>query len=209
MSARSGRAAERRHLLASFAVFGGFWGAWVAVLPDVRERSGLSDGQLGLALGAIAVAAVPTMQLAGRLVDRSGPRRLVPAALGAFAAVTAVLGQARGAGSLLVGLVLLGSVTGVLDVSINTATAAWERLESDTLMPPLTAASPSACSAGPRSPGSPATPGRALPPSSPRWPPSCWPPRCARRRTASSRCARTSRPAGEAASGRCSPGSAS
>ena len=125
---------EKRGLLVAFAVFGIFWGSWAAVLPDVRSRSGLSDGQLGLALAAIAVAAVPAMPLAGRLMDRYGARRLLPGALLAFAVTTALLGLAVSPLALVGGLVLLGAVTGGLDVFANAATAAWERVEGGRLM---------------------------------------------------------------------------
>ena len=125
---------ERRGLLLAFAAFGLFWGSWSAVLPDIRERAGLGDGALGLALGAVAVAALPAMPFAGRLVDRSGPRGLLPRVLLAFAAVGALLGVAGSPVALVGGLLLLGAATGVLDVVINTATAAWERMEGDRLM---------------------------------------------------------------------------
>ncbi len=125
---------ERRGLLLAFTAFGLFWGSWSAVLPDVRERSGLADGQLGLVLGAVAVAALPAMPLAGRLVDRYGPRRLLPAALLAFAGVGLLLGAAAAPAVLVGCLLLLGATTGVLDVVVNTATAAWERIEAGRLM---------------------------------------------------------------------------
>lgn len=128
------RARERRGLLLAFGVFGLFWGTWAAVLPDVRTRAGFADGQLGLALGAVAVAALPAMPLAGRLMDRYGARHLLPGALLAFAAVAALLGLAARPVALVGCLLLLGAVTGVLDVVINTATAAWERVEVARLM---------------------------------------------------------------------------
>lgn len=128
------RRAERRGLLRAFAVFGVFWGAWSAVLPAVQQGVGLGDGQLGLALGAIAVSAVPMMPLAGRLVDRFGARRTLPATLVAFAAVLPLLATAGGAGSLVAWLVLLGAATGALDVVVNATTAGWERVERSRLM---------------------------------------------------------------------------
>lgn len=134
MTAPSVRVLERRGLLLAFFVFGAFWGAWAAVLPDVRERSGLADGGLGLALVAIAVAALPAMPLAGRLVDVHGARRLLPRLLAASAVCSALLGQAVGPVVLVGALLLLGAVTGALDVVLNAATAAWERVEADRLM---------------------------------------------------------------------------
>ncbi|MGB8649608.1 MAG: MFS transporter [Mycobacteriales bacterium] len=128
------REAERRGLILAFLVFGGFWGAWAAVLPAVRAQAHVSDGQLGLALGAIAVSAVPVMPLAGRLADRYGARRVLPATLVAFGLVLPLPSLAHGVGSLVPALVLLGFATGALDVVANTASAGWERLESGRLM---------------------------------------------------------------------------
>jgi MFS family permease len=125
---------ERRALLLGFTVFGAFWGAWVAALPDLRRQVGVDDGLLGLALGAIALSALPAMPLAGRLVDRRGPGSLLRLSLAAFA-VTAVLpALATGLLPLVLALLALGAATGVLDVLLNTATAAWERLEGRRLM---------------------------------------------------------------------------
>ena len=128
------RSAERRGLLLAFGGFGAFWGAWVAALPDVREQVGVEDGRLGLALGAIAVAALPAMPLAGRLMDRHGATRLVPGSLLLFALAAVLPGFATGLPALVTALLLVGATTGALDVLLNTATAAWERLERDRLM---------------------------------------------------------------------------
>lgn len=128
------RTAERRALLLTFVVFGVFWGSWAALLPAVQRLAAIGDGDLGLALAAVAVAALPTMPLAGRLVDRHGVARLLPRALVGFAVVCPLPGLARGPVGLVLALLSLGATTGVLDVTVNTATAAWERLEADRLM---------------------------------------------------------------------------
>jgi MFS family permease len=117
-----------------FAVFGLFWGAWSAVLPAVQQRTGLEDGRLGVALGAIALAAVPTMPLAGRVVDRVGARRALPACLAAFALSVPLAAFADGFASLVAALVVLGAATGALDVIANAAVAGWERTEGRPLM---------------------------------------------------------------------------
>ncbi|CAN5607729.1 MFS transporter [soil metagenome] len=128
------RTAEKRALLLSFAAFGSFWGAFAALLPDLRRQVGVEDGELGLALGAIAVCALPAMPLAGRLVDRSGAARVVPVTLVGFAVAVTPLGFATSLPGLVLSLALLGAVTGAYDVALNTATAAWERLEGAPLM---------------------------------------------------------------------------
>ena len=128
------RRAEQRGLVLAFLVFGVFWGAWAASLPAVRRQVGASDGQLGLALAAIALSAVPVMPVAGRVVDRYGARRTVPACLLLFAAVLWLPGLTHSVAALLPALVLVGLATGALDVVINAATAAWERVEQAKLM---------------------------------------------------------------------------
>ncbi len=130
----TGRARERQSLLLAFAGFGVFWGAYSALVPAIQQRTGLADGRLGLALMAIPLGALPAMRLAGRLVDRHGAVRLMPVSLGLFAIVVPLSGLARSGPVLAGAFVLLGVATGLLDVVVNVATAAWERLESHRLM---------------------------------------------------------------------------
>ena len=133
-AAAKARSTERRGLILAFAVFGSFWGAWAAVLPEVRSEAQISDGQLGLALAAVALAAVPIAPFAGRLADRLGAGRTLPACLAAFACVLWLPSLARSLPMLALSLAVLGVTTGALDVLANTAAASWERIERDHLM---------------------------------------------------------------------------
>lgn len=128
------KARERRGLLLAFGVFGVFWGAWSATLPALRLQVGASDGELGLALAAIAVAAVPVMPVAGRMVDRFGARRMLPASLLVFALAVPMPALAHSLTGLVLAAALLGVATGALDLVANAATAAWERIEQDAAM---------------------------------------------------------------------------
>jgi MFS family permease len=114
----------RGPLLAFFA-FGAFWGAWGVLLPDVKENVGASVSELGFALFAIGFAALPAMLLAGRIVDRVGPRA-TPAALLLFAVAGVLPAFADSIASLVPALLLLGATTGALDVVINSAATAVE-----------------------------------------------------------------------------------
>jgi MFS family permease len=128
------RSAERRGLVLAFFVFGLFWGAWSAVLPALRQQAHLSDGQLGLALGAIAISAVPMMPVAGYLADRFGARIALPTAILAFGLVVPLPALTHSLGALVPPLVLVGLATGALEVFANTTAATWERVEGDRLM---------------------------------------------------------------------------
>lgn len=127
-------ATEKRALLCAYAIFGLFWGSWVVLLPALKLQVGLSDGQLGLELAAIALSALPSMPLAGRLVDRYGIGRFVRYALLVFAIVAPLPSLVHGRVALIPLFVLIGLTTGFLDVVLNAATAAWERTESQRLM---------------------------------------------------------------------------
>ena len=109
--------------LAAFAAFGVFWGAWGVLLPDVKEQVGASVAQLGAALLAIGLAALPAMVLTGRLVDRVGPRALPPA-LVLFGVAVVLPGLTGSVWQL--ALALVGATSGALDVVINVAAATVE-----------------------------------------------------------------------------------
>ncbi|MDX6220081.1 MAG: hypothetical protein QOJ48_1762, partial [Frankiales bacterium] len=128
------RRSEQRGLVLAFLVFGVFWGAWAASLPAIRHQVGASDGQLGLALAAIALSAVPVMPVAGRIVDRYGADRALPASMLLFAVTIPLPALAHSLGALVLALVLVGVGTGALDLIANAATAAWERVERGKLM---------------------------------------------------------------------------
>lgn len=128
------RAAERRALLLAFGFFGAFWGAWSALVPAIQAQTALSDGGLGLCLAAIPLGALPATRLAGRLVDRHGSARVLPIVLAGFALTVPLPAFAHNGLALALCFVVLGAATGLLDVVVNVATAAWERLEGDRLM---------------------------------------------------------------------------
>ncbi|MEO1790164.1 MAG: hypothetical protein AAFR34_10710 [Pseudomonadota bacterium] len=52
-------------MLAGDAVAGLFWGSLTASLSALQARSGLGDGGFGIALGSMALAALPVMRVFG------------------------------------------------------------------------------------------------------------------------------------------------
>jgi predicted MFS family arabinose efflux permease len=126
---------RRRNAYAGFAVFGAFWGAWGASLPEIRDQAAVTAGQLGSALLFIGGGALAAMLLAGRAVDRWHER--------ATAALLTLLGL-TGVGVVLaahdflglaLSLVLLGATSGAADVAINTAAGAAQRTSSAPVIP--------------------------------------------------------------------------
>lgn len=114
----------RAPLMAFFAM-GVFWGAWGALVPDIKRQTGASDGELGFALLFVAVGAVPAMLAGGRLVDRFGPP-LLPLSVGLFAVSVMLPAFAPSPVWLAIALFLIGFSSGLMDVVMNASVSAAE-----------------------------------------------------------------------------------
>ncbi len=118
---------------AAFGVFGLFWGCWGALLPSLQVQARVSDTQLGIALLAVAGAALPAMLSSGWIIDRLGGRALTPAT--AVFAVAAVLpGLAHSPVSLAAAGAVVGAASGTMDVTMNAAVASVEERTGRRLM---------------------------------------------------------------------------
>ncbi|MEV7970887.1 MFS transporter [Sphaerisporangium sp. NPDC088356] len=129
--------ALRRARLAVYVMFlipGVAIGVWTARIPALKERLALGDGQLSLALLAIAAGALAGMQVVGRLVDRYGSARvMVPLAV-AQGAVLLLPAAMPNLPALAASLALFGAAHGSLDVSMNAGAVEVERAWGRPLM---------------------------------------------------------------------------
>jgi fucose permease len=128
-------------LIVICAAWGVFWGSWSALLPAVKDQIGGSTADLGPALSAVPVGAIPAMALAGRLAG--GRERAVLCATTVLFALS-VLAIAPVSSPLGLGLALLlvGAASGALDVALNVATGRAERESGRRLFQPVQAAFP-------------------------------------------------------------------
>lgn len=109
-----------------YAAAGVFWGALGVSLPALQANSGLSDAGLGLALGAMALTALPVMRVFGHWLDRIEPWAITGAML-AFALGAALIPVLPGVAGLVVCLAVTGGASGALDIALNNRTARVER----------------------------------------------------------------------------------
>ena len=79
----------RGAVTAIFFLNGLIFGAWAARIPAVRDRVGLSDGELGIVLACAAVGSILAMPVAGGRAARIGSRRATRVA---FALVCLAIG---------------------------------------------------------------------------------------------------------------------
>lgn len=111
--------------LAVFFAFGLFWGAWGVLVPAIKDQTGASVSELGVALVFVAATALPAMLGAGVLLDRFGVR-LLPLAAVAFGASVLLPGVAGSVWTLALALAVVGATSGALDVAINVAATTVE-----------------------------------------------------------------------------------
>src|SRR5580693_790979 len=102
-----------------FVLDGTLMGTWLVQIPLVEKRAGISNAALGSLLVLLGLGAFIGMQVAGRLVDRVGPRVVVPAAGVLCGAALVLPGLARGPWALAGAPLVLGLGTGCLHVSMN------------------------------------------------------------------------------------------
>jgi len=117
-----------------FAANGVLYGTWAARIPEVQARTGLSEGELGLALVGAAVGLVVSASAAGALVSRFGAHRVTRTALVLFALAVIGPGLAVGLASLGAALVGLGLASGLLDVAMNAWAADIESEDGVTIL---------------------------------------------------------------------------
>jgi len=111
--------AARRAVGVTFFVNGLLYGSWAARIPAVRDRLGLSPGQVGIALGCIAAGSLVAMPLSGWATARAGSRRTTRLALALFCTATALVALPGGLAGLCALCFALGASAGALDVAMN------------------------------------------------------------------------------------------
>lgn len=119
-----------RARLATFAFFvlNGFTlGMWVVHIPAIRERTDISQADLGYLLLLMGVAALIGMQLGGRLIDRLGSRAVLVTAGVLLCLTLPAVGYVTTGAGLAVGLGALGFANGIVDVAQNAHAVEVER----------------------------------------------------------------------------------
>ncbi|MEU9099724.1 MFS transporter [Streptomyces sp. NPDC048361] len=111
----------RSALTVFFALDGFLFAGWVVRIPAIKQQTGASAGELGLALLGVSAGAVVTMVFTGRLCRRFGSHPVTVACGALMALAIALPPQTHSA--LALGLVLLvfGAAYGGVNVAMNSA----------------------------------------------------------------------------------------
>jgi MFS family permease len=109
----------RAAVAAAFLIHSTVSGTWAPRLPAIKESLGLSDGELGTSLVGLAIGLLAGTRLAGAPVDRFGSRPVMRAGFPLLAATLLLPGLADSAIALFLALLVLGVLSGFLDVAMN------------------------------------------------------------------------------------------
>src|SRR3954468_13307558 len=113
------RRSPRAAVAAAFLIHAAVSGTWAARLPAIKESLGLSDGELGTALVGLAIGLVVGTRVAGGPIDRWGSRPFMRAGFPVLAAALLLPALAGSGATLFLALLVLGAVSGALDVVMN------------------------------------------------------------------------------------------
>jgi MFS family permease len=118
----------RAAVSAAFLIHATVSGTWAPRLPAIKESLGLSDGELGTALVGLAIGLVVGTRLAGVPIDRFGSRPMMRAGFPLLAATLLLPGLAGSLVGLFASLLVLGAMSGALDVAMNAQGIEVERV---------------------------------------------------------------------------------
>jgi MFS family permease len=116
----------RRATTAVFALHAVIFAAWTPHIPLVKERLGLDNGTLGLALLGAPLGAVCAMLVAGSAVSRWGSRLVIAVSLTGYAISSVGLGLAGSWLGLFSVLFVWGAFQSTLDIAMNAQAVAVE-----------------------------------------------------------------------------------
>jgi MFS family permease len=117
----------RSAVTAIFFLNGLIFGEWAARIPAVRDRVGLSDGELGIVLACAAIGSIIAMPIAGGRAARIGSRRATRVAFALMCLASGIIALAPSLVVLCALALFYGASMGSLDVSMNAHGVAVEK----------------------------------------------------------------------------------
>ena len=114
------RRKERLTLVIFFFLSGLITATWASRIPDIQQKLGLNNRELGNVLFAIPMGLVLGLLLAGRLIARYGTRQVMQVGCLVLAAMLTLIAFSGTAWQLILSLFFLGFFRTVFNLSINT-----------------------------------------------------------------------------------------
>jgi MFS family permease len=119
--------AARASVVGAFALHAAVAGTLGPRLPAVKEQAGITDGELGVALAIFAVGLFAGTRVVGPLLDRLGTRGVLRGGMPLLGVSLLGPAFAESLSSLAAALFIVGALSGILDVAMNSNAVFVER----------------------------------------------------------------------------------
>lgn len=106
-------------VIAMFAANAALYASFATRIPAIRDQTGASTTELGIALLVLAIGSIAAMTLSGRLISRYGSAPVLLGSVLVSAAAFPIVGVLESPVTLALGLALLGAGYGPWDVAMN------------------------------------------------------------------------------------------
>jgi MFS family permease len=106
-------------ITAIFALNGALFASMFSRFPAIQERTGISEGELGLALLCAMIGLLGVQLVAGALVSRFGSRPVVLAGCLGYTLGLVPVALSQSLGALAASMLVIGAGSGLLDVAMN------------------------------------------------------------------------------------------
>ncbi|MAU12625.1 MAG: MFS transporter [Anaerolineaceae bacterium] len=110
---------SRLAVLGMFFINGALMATWISRIPQIQDKLGLSEGQLGIVLLGLSAGVLTALSVAGGLVARYGSRRVTVTAAFILALLLISLPWMPNSVALWLNLFVFGMALSTMDVAMN------------------------------------------------------------------------------------------
>ena len=118
----------------AFVIMSMVFGTWITRIPDIKAQTGLSEGELGIALLGMPLGGITIMLFMGSLIHRFGAGRVTWISSVVYVVSLIPPAFSNNLASLTIALVLVGVSAGAMDVAMNAAAASIEKQQRKLIM---------------------------------------------------------------------------
>jgi MFS family permease len=118
----------------AFFINGFIYANWVSRLPRIQELYQANDGTIGFVLLASSIGAVGAMPFTGWVIIKNGSRKITLVAVLLYCVIVPLIPIMPGIASLIALYFIMGIVTGMLDVAMNSQAVMVEKLYNKPIM---------------------------------------------------------------------------
>lgn len=117
-----------------FFILGFCFASWASRIPDIQQKLGLNESQLGMVLFALPIGLFISLPVSGWLISRKGSKKIVRIASVCYPCILVALGFAEKTFQLVAALFAFGFAGNMGNISMNTQAVGVEYLYKRNIM---------------------------------------------------------------------------